>query len=200
MQPQSDEEIRAFVEQLRAAVNDPLLDIRWNAKAVMLAPGSYSVLGQRIDGRYDGRWQIIRYDDPTRGHAGLNPERGYTVICTVTELCEQEGILYMVPLREGGAYMPICDRLITFMRQCDSQNTAYFEELRKKVWAQHDRAEADLDKLDDSAAIEALDHVHFQGNYAGGVGNWQGKGADFAAMERAAHTSGATQRILTVRR
>lgn len=186
--PQSEEEIRPIVERLQQI--DPLLDIRWNPEAVIVKPGSYSVEGHRVDPIYDGRWEVIRYQTPS---LRSKVERDFIVLCTVTEPHTEGGILYMVPLRDGGKYAPIGEWLVTLMHEADAQNVEQFRKLREKLWAQHDAAEAARDKLDEGAAIEAMEHQQFLQLYTARRGNWQGQGADFAAMERAA----AARRILS---
>lgn len=196
--PQSDSEVRPVVDALQRM--DALLDVRWNPEAVMLAKGSYSELGKLIPPTYDGRWQIIRYDSANTGHAGVHEGRGYTVICTITEpTIDDHGVIAMAALREGGAYAPLGEWVVTMMQQADAANVRQFEAIRRHLWAENDRAEDARDRLDEAAAIEALDHNHFQANYAGGVGNWQGKGADFHALaaREARATQGAVRRILT---
>lgn len=188
--PQSVQEIQPIVEALRAL--DRLLDVQWDPKARVVAPGSYSAMGKRIDPVYDGRWSVIRYDSAEYGHAGFHSDRGYTVITEVTEYSELDGVLFMIA---HGAYAPIDQRLLTCMRAADAWNVEQHRKLREKLWAQHDANEARQVAIDEGASREALDHNHFEANYAGGVGNWHGKGADFTAMEAKA-TKAAVQKIL----
>lgn len=193
MQPQSSEDIRPFVEQLNRI--DPLLEIVWDPKARVVVTGSYSVTGKRIDPVYDGRWRVIRYDSPEYGHAGFHPERGFTVVCEVTEYGEQDGVLFMIV---DGAFAPIDQRIVSLLRAADTWNTEQFKQHREKLWRQNDALEASENDIDEGMAIAGLDHAHFVANFAGGVGNWQGKGADFKAMEARA-TKAAVQRILTTK-
>lgn len=186
LQPQSDADLRPIVDGLKAL--DPLLDLRWDPEAVVVDRGSYSVMGKRIDPTYDGRWQIIRHDSVNTGHGGFHPDRGYTVICHLTEWTRDNGVIRMVALRDGGAYVPVGEWVLEMMHQSDAENVRTMEEIRRRVWAENDRLDRAADRINESAVIDALDHNHFQANFAGGVGNWQGKGADFAAMEaRATH-------------
>lgn len=167
--PQSVDEIGPVVAALKGI--DHLLDIIWNPKAFMIERGSYSVLGHVTPPKYAGRWQVIRYETPN-----LSVRRDYCVICTVTEPVEHRGILC---LQEEGPYMPIGWWLVDFMQRADSANTKAMERLRAQLWAEEELLEHATDCAHEGMAIEALDHVHFDANYAGGVGNWQGKGADF---------------------
>ncbi len=153
---------------------DRKLDVIWDEKAVMIATGSYSELGKLIPPTYDGRWKVIRHNTEN-----LHPERGdYAVLCTVTEYARKDGILFLI---HDGGYAPVDDRLLELMRSADAQNVRAYEELRRRLWAQHDKMEADADAINEGEAREGLDRVHFKANYAGGVGNYQGKGADFGA-------------------
>ncbi|MDB4876459.1 MAG: hypothetical protein JWM41_2905 [Gemmatimonadetes bacterium] len=192
--PQSDDEIRPIVDELRLL--DARLDVRWNPTKIVTQPGRYTELGKLIPPKYDGRWEVILYDSPDRGHAGFHPERGYTVLGTITEYDRQGGVLCWV---SGGAYAPIDARLLEVMRSADAQNVEQYRKVRERLWAAHDQTDVDADKLDEGMAREGLDRNHFAANYAGGVGNWQGHGADFAAME-AKSTKAAVGRIIPARR
>jgi hypothetical protein len=190
-QPQSPESIRYYIDELQKL--DRRFDIIWDPKAVQLTAGSYSALGKRIDPTYDGRWAVILYDNPDLGHTGFHPERGWTLWGYVTEYTIIDGVRYMI---RDGAYAPIDDRLLEFVRAADAGNVDEFKELRRRVWKHHDQVEAAERRIDEGMAREGLDRVHFKANYAGSVGNWQGKGADFAAMAEAARTRRALASIL----
>lgn len=179
--PQSDDEIRPIVAALREM--DPLLDVRWNPKARVIEKGRYTVLGKRIDPIYEGLWMVIRYDDPRQGHTGFHPDAGFTRICWVTEPVRKDGVLAMIAYRDGGQYAPVGEWLLEVMRSADARNVETFRKIREKLWAQNDAVELAAEKIDEAMAREGLDHAHFVANYTGGVGNWQGRGADFAAME-----------------
>lgn len=191
--PQPDSEVRPIVAELQAI--DPLLDIIWNPQAKMLSKGSYSELGKLVPPTYDARWQVIRYDSPEQGHAGVHPERGYTVITDICEYVEYDGILCIV---SDGAYAPVDQRILRLMRSADAWQVDRHREIQQKLWRQNDAVEARDGALDEAAAIDALDHNHFVANYRGGVGNWQGCRVDLKGMEAAA-TKRAVQRILSPR-
>jgi hypothetical protein len=169
--PQSKEEIRPIIESIQTI--DRLLDIIWNPQAVLLEKGRYSEIGKLIPPIYDGRWQVIRHQTEN-----FHPERGdYAVICTLTTPERHDGILC---LTHDGPYAPVGEWVIELMRSADAQNVRQFEAIRNKLWRQHDLMEEREADINEAEAREGLDRVHFDANYAGGVGNWQGKGADFA--------------------
>lgn len=171
--PQSQEEVGRIVRELR--LMDPLLDILWNPKAILVEKGSYTETGKLIPPIFDGRWEVIRHQTEN-----MHPERGdYAVICQLSQPARQDGLLYIT---KDGPYAPVGEWVLELMRSADAANVARFKAIRDKLWAQHDKLESDADKINESEAREGLDRVHFDANYAGGVGNWQGKGADFAAM------------------
>lgn len=175
--PQSEREIRPIIEAIQAI--DPKLDIIWDAKKVLIEPGSYSETGKLIPPIYDGRWDVIRHQTEN-----LHPERGdYAVICTLTQPDRQDGILF---LTHDGPYAPVGEWVIELMRSADAQNVAQFRKIRDKLWAQHDAQERSNDDINEAEAREGLDKVHFDVNYAGGVGNWMGRGADFSESPQAA--------------
>lgn len=167
--PQSQDEVGPVVAALKSI--DHLLDIIWQPKAFMTARGSYSVTGTMTPPTYAGRWQVIRYETPN-----LSAKRDYCVICTVTEPVIHNGVRC---LTEEGPYAPIGFWLVDFMHAADSANTKAMEAMRAALWSAEESIEHQHDAAEDAMAMESLDHVHFHANYAGGVGNWQGKGADF---------------------
>lgn len=155
---------------------DPLLDFRWNPKSVMVEKGSYSEVGKLIDPIYEGRWDVIRHHTEN-----LHPERGdYAVICTLTQPQRIEGILC---LSHDGPYAPIGEWVLELMRSADAQNVRQFTALRKKLWAQSDALDEAESKINEGEAIEGLKSVLFKANYAGGVGRFQGRGADFSTQD-----------------
>lgn len=174
--PQSWEEVGPVVRALQGM--DGLLDIRWNPCAFVLDKGAYSVTGKLTPPTYAGRWEVIRYQTASRLHA----EREYTVICTVTKPQEFGGVLCLVA---RGEYMPIGEWLVDFMRSADAANVRHMTELRTKLWAHDEVLDHARDSAEEAMAREALDRVHFDAVYAGGVGNWQGKGTDFTPTQDA---------------
>lgn len=173
-QPQSDRDIKPIIDRLREL--DSLLNVRWNAEAILLEKGSYTETGKLIPPRYDGRWQVIR--DLPRGEES-HDGKPYTVICTVTEPHREGGILFMV---KDGPYAPIGEWLLEYMHAADAANVRAFSELRDRLWRQHEAIEDREAQIDEAEAREGLDRVHHKANFAGGQGNWQGKGADFGEM------------------
>jgi hypothetical protein len=173
LQPQSDDEIRWVVEELQRL--DPLLDIRWDPKHVLVETGSYSAIGKRVDATYDGRWQVIRHQP-----SELN-DRDYVVICTLTEPQREGGLLVLV---KDGPYAPVGEWVLELMRSADAQNVEQFRKIREKLWAQSDAAEASRGRSDEGGLRDAFDRNAFNQNYAGGRGRWHGQGADFDATGR----------------
>ena len=173
--PQSDEELRPYLEALQR--EDARLSFRWSPQHVCTTKGTYSALGVATPGTYEGRWTVIMYDVP-----GVNAHRDehgreYTVLCVVAGFERQDGVLYGLV---DGPYTPIDDRIVELIR------SGGFASVREKVQRQNEASMAARDGIgDDSSLRAAIDKVHFDGNYRGGVGNWQGKGADFEAMARA---------------
>jgi hypothetical protein len=161
--PQSSEEIRPVVEALRRL--DPLLDIRWNEKAVMMRRGDYDVLGGRTDPVYDGRWDVIRYDTATK----LHDDKNYTVLCTITEPY-RDGHGWM--MRVDGPYGPIGMWLVEYMQRWDTAQ-AHFAEEMDRLWAEHDAAESINLEADTAANQQALEKVYRE---HGGGEYWIGRG------------------------
>lgn len=168
--PQSQDEVGPVVDALRRI--DPLLDVIWNPKARMVERGAYSVLGKATAPKYVGRWQVIRYDTPH-----TDSRRNYCLICTITRPEVRDGITCLV---DNGEYMPVGSWLVDFMQSADAANTRACEALRARLWAQDDALDSANDTADAAMATDALDRVHFDANYAGGVGNWMGRGAAFS--------------------
>lgn len=131
LQPQPDDEIRPVVEALRRL--DPLLAIKWQPEAVLVERGAYSVLGKATRPTYDGRWQIVRYETPSK----LHDDRDYAVIITVTAIDASDPGRCMI---SRGPYAPIGAWVVDYMQRWDSAQARFADEM-DKVWAQHEMAE-----------------------------------------------------------
>lgn len=129
-----------MVEALRRL--DPLLDVKWDPKAIMTAGGSYSVGGIARRPEYDGRWLVVRFDTPTK----LRDDRDYVVITMVTAIDETDVGRCMI---SRGPYAPIGMWLVGYMQRWDSAQ-AHFAAEMEQLAAQHDAAEA-LDTTNDAA-------------------------------------------------
>jgi hypothetical protein len=168
IQPQSDEEIREVVEGLRLL--DPLLDVIWNARAKMISRGGYSVLGERTDAEYEGRWQVIRYQTATK----LHDDRDYTVILTVAE-CDRSG-KYPI-MKDDGAYAPLGQWLVDYMKLWDAAQRA-FNDAMDHQWREHEKIDAlTHDRAEHQEALEKVYRESPNGSeyWMGGA---QGRGSD----------------------
>lgn len=167
--PQSWEELAPYIEALKRL--DPLLDIRWNPKAFMTQPGSYSALGKRVDPVYDGRYEVIRWQTPN-----LHRERGYAVICTVTEpYVLQSGGKTIPMMQDHGPFAPVGWWLVDFMALWDRAQGRLAEAYAEEVWAEHDRNEANEFIEQRAAHQEGAERIYrkFAGQYW--MGGSQGK-------------------------
>ena len=131
----------------------------------MVEKGTYSALGIATPPTYDGRWEVIRYQTATNCHEG----RDYTLITTVTAFREMAGQRVMVA---DGPYASVGSWLVEYMRAADAANTERFEQIRDRLWRETDRLDTDTDAANEASARDALDKVHFDAVFAGGVGNW----------------------------
>lgn len=165
--PQSDIDVRPVVEELRLL--DRRLDVQWNPHAKLINRPTIDVRGGITPAEYDGRWEVVIWHTGS----GLHKERDYSVVYQVRG--------------EHDEYKPIGPWLVEFMRKWDAQQSHYRAQM-DALWAAHEKAD-EARGIDEDGIEEHVDRVHFQANYAGGVGNWQGKGADFAAMLKAASTA-----------
>lgn len=146
--PQSDAEVRPVVEALQRL--DPLLDIQWQPKAILVRRGSYSVHGTRVDPEYDGRWEVIRWDTSV----SLHKERTWTRITLVTQLDLTGKYPQMVC---DGPYMPIGPWLVSFMQLWDAAQSAFAHQM-DVVWREHEAVDAITN--DRAAHQEALEKVY----------------------------------------
>lgn len=144
--PQSREDVDRIERQLQAL--DAGLTIRWNPRARVVRVGRYDCYGHLIPPEYEGRWEIWR-------HALDGQEQRIWVVT------EQDS--------SDGEYRPIDDRLVTDMRQWDAANVHAFEDLRKRLWAEHDARHPDhaLPEFVDTLS-ETWDQLH------GGRTQWTG--------------------------
>jgi len=174
--PQSDREIRQFVARMRETLNDDKLDIIWNPTFRLVAGGTYTATGELVPPVHEGRWQVTRRIGAGEGRDGKDD----IVLCTVRAYTLMAGILAFEADEDAG-YAPVDERLLVLLRSADSANVRQFEELRKRIWAADDAIDAAGDRINEGEAIAGLDHAHFKTNYAGGVGNWKGRGVDLDA-------------------
>lgn len=172
--PQSRDEVEPVIRALQRM--DGLLDVIWNPQAKMTSRGAYSVTGKLTPPTYEGRWQVIRYQTEH-----TNSRRDYALICTVTAPIDVDGIRC---LQADGPYAPVGEWLVALMQSADAANVRTFTALRERLWAQDEKIEHEHDAAEEAMALESLDHVHFKGVYAGGVGNWMGRGANFTPQEQ----------------
>lgn len=148
LQPQSDEEIRPVLEALRRL--DPLLDFHWNPKAIRVR-GVFDALGCAGEPKWDGRWEIIRYETPN-----LHKERTYSKILTVTEM-NRSG-KYPILIADG-AYAPIGMYLVEYMELYDRAQSRWIDAMEAH-WQTHDANEAN-NHADAKAAHEEGAHKVF---------------------------------------
>lgn len=146
--PQGDEEIGQIREGLQRM--DPLLDVRWNARAFATRSPLLTAYGNATPERWEGRWQVIRFNTDR-----LHVERDFAVICTVTEVDRSAGYPIML---DRGPYAPLGFWLIDYMQLWDRAQGRLAEEMTKQVWEAHDRAGAITH--DHAANQQALEQVY----------------------------------------
>ncbi len=173
--PQSRDEVQAIVDALCLAVNDSDLDIQWEPRAVLVSRGRYDAVGKMIDPVYRGLWEIRRYRDQTQT-AGW---REWRRVCFITEPETHNGTTMMYA---DGAYAPVGDWVVDFMRQCDAANRDRLEKVLRDQRMVDTELEKDAANREDDAGSAIMDAVWFEKEYAGGVGEYKGCGADFAGM------------------
>lgn len=165
LQPQSDDEIRPIVAELRRL--DERLDIRWNPRAKVNPGGGFDVYGNPNPAfRIEGRWEVI-----------LSRSDG-----------QPPDVVYQVRWDGDGkeAYRPVGWWLVEFMRRWDSTQ-AHFRAEWEKAWAEHDAVEQRGQQLDDAATQEFLDEMAF--DFGGPY--WIGRGAEFNEHDSGSTGAGA---------
>ena len=168
LQPQSDEDIRPVVEEIKRL--DPLVDVRWNPRARITKPGSYTILGKRTDPEYLGLWEVIRYNSP-----GLT-DRGYVRLCFVTKPV-RFGRREILMMETDGPYAPIGSWLIEYMRTWDSAQRQ-FAKVMEEVDVENERfQEGELAALIDGGGAhqEACERVYHRVAGPYWMGGAQGK-------------------------
>ena len=158
--PQSGEDVEAVVRELRLL--DPRLNVRWEPKAIMVRRGRYSATGQVIDPVYDGRWEIILNDK-----AFSTAEwRDWTRVCFVTQQTRiAAGLMAMA---QDGAYAPLDQSVVEFMRQADRHNNDEARRLRERIDALNARQDQREMDAGDDALEEAASKQYHVGTKAGG--------------------------------
>lgn len=150
--PQSHEDVARIRLALRDRCNDPLLDLRWNGQCFR-KPGSFSAGGQALNEKWEGRWEVIRYETDR-----VHLERPYAVICTVTAIDPPNAVRKYPIMRDRGDYMPLDERIVDYMQLWNRAQGRRAEEAMKAAWREHDAAEAITH--DRAAHQEALEKVY----------------------------------------
>lgn len=181
-QPQSEDEVRVVVEALRRL--DHLLDIVWNPEAVCSTPASFDVRGSARCATYDGRWQVVRRDTGSK----LRDDRDYAVILTVT--APDTSGKYPI-MRDGGAYAPIGEWLVSYMALWDRANSAWIGAM-DELWKDHERAESWMRTDETEGNQDALEKIYrahggqyWMGGAQGRTANAPWLGASATAIQRA---------------
>lgn len=171
--PQSRSEILPFVRELQRL--DPLLDIRWNPRCLLIEPPRFAVTGGTVPGKYDGRWEVVRAKSESWRSAGQPLSDDFVVV------------IYQVRDEHGG-YKPVGAWLVEFLRKWDSQQAHFRDEL-EKLRREEEREEAAFMAVDESAIEHAVHQLAFASKHEGGRSVWFGQGYDPAQMERRARAA-----------
>lgn len=133
--PQSIEEIGPIEYALRDL--DPLLRLRWNPEAYVVAPGRFDCYGKPVPPRREGRWEVIRLSaDPP----------------IVVYLVVWDGARH-------GDYRPIGWWLVEFMRQWDRANQHWMGEQQRLL----EEEESERTWSDNMAMLELEESLHRHG-------------------------------------
>ncbi len=166
LQPQSDDEIKPVVEALRRL--DPLLDVIWNPKARILAPGHYTSLGQRTDPTYEGLFQVVRYNTP-----GLH-DRNYVVLANVTKPT-RFGKRNVLMMERDSGYAPVGEWLVEYMQTWDAAQRHLADSLQS-VDEENEKRQSAAAEIDGGGAHqEALEKVYHKAAGSYWMGGAQGK-------------------------
>lgn len=160
--PQSPAEIAPVVAALRAI--DARFDIVWNPRAVILRHGGYDANGKLTASVYDGRWEVILYDN---GASRTTEIRDYQRVCLVTPAVPiGHGLL---ALDQDGGYAPVGEWLVRFLEQVDYHNRTSVSALSAQLEARNVAREASDARTTDDGHRDVLDAMHFAGTMEGGV-------------------------------
>lgn len=165
--PQSEDAIARVRTLLRERCNDPLLDVRWNAECFR-EPGGYDAFGLALNLKWQGRWQVIRYETDR-----IHLERPFAVLCTVTAIDPPNAVRKYPIMTDRGAYLPLDDRIVDYMQLWNRAQSRWAAEATKQAWAEHDLAEAITH--DHAAHQEGLEKVYRTHGGEYWMGGAQGK-------------------------
>jgi hypothetical protein len=160
--PQGEADVRPVVDAMQQRI-DPLLDIRWEPRAVMVKRGGYDPMGKVSAPVYDGRWEIVHYDISVK----TAEWRAHTRICFVTERVEVAAGLWA--MSADGPYAPVGMWLVDFLMQADKHNQEGARKLRARLDAMNDTADQKAIDADDAAIEEAAGRQYFAGTMRGRV-------------------------------
>jgi hypothetical protein len=157
--PQSGIDVESVVRELQLL--DPLLNVRWEPKAVMETRGGYDAVGKVINPIYRGLWEIIRDDGQ-----GTAPWRSWTRVCFVTK--PTDVATGLPAMAQDGEYAPLGPWVVTFMRQADQWNHAEARRLRERLERMNDQRDQRAMDAGDDATEEAASRQYHAGTKAGG--------------------------------
>lgn len=141
--PQSDAELLPFIQALQGL--DARLDIIWNPRAVMEKRGGFDASGRVLDPQWGGRWEVILHDVSAK----TANWRAHTRVCLVTEpVTVATGLQAM---QADGAYAPVGDWLVEFIRAADQWN----QEKLRHLGGQLDVLNETLERNRFQAALDA---------------------------------------------
>jgi hypothetical protein len=160
--PQSPVEVQPVIDGLRAI--DPRLDIVWNPTAIITKRGGYNASGGITAPTFDGRWVVI-LRDPELKTANW---REHTQILVVTR--PTTSIPGVHAMEADGAYMPLGQWLVDYMRAIDRANvenaTKVSAMLDDHMRRQDESAQRELDAAVEQAAHRLWDDAHREAGVA----------------------------------
>lgn len=162
--PQSREEVEPIERALRQL--DDAIRIEWEPLAVMAKRGGYDAQGKVINPVYDGRWAVVKKEDPYR----TTSYRPDTRICFVTEtVVVGTGAKQITAMQEDGPYAPVGWWLVDVMRSWDRANREAMNEASAILddWNTQQDAAALVAGQDGEA--ERLEAMFMRGTMRGGV-------------------------------
>lgn len=158
--PQSGEDVSRVVEELQLL--DPLLDVRWEPRAVLEKYGGYDAMGKLIAPIYRGLWEVIHHSTAVK----TAEWREWTRVCFVTKPVRIAAGLDAMP--DDGEYAPLGPWLVEFLRQADQHNLEAARRRSEQLDAMNERLDQQRMGLDDAAIEELCGRQYHEGTKAGG--------------------------------
>lgn len=160
--PQSSIDLDPVIAALQSRV-DAQMSIQWEPRAVLAKHGGYNAEGQVIAPTYEGRWQVIRFNDPDSTMS--NRSWRHLTFVTPTERIAP-GVAVM---SDNGPYAPVGMWLVEYFEMMNAFNRKAMADMEAAMAPHNARVQQAHEAQYDGKVDEVLRRQFFDGTMEGGV-------------------------------